>query len=236
MAKIELKAYIPSEEEYNKYCDKYRTFMGAGIGDKRIDGVYINEYFNNGAYFLRNATAPENEDTKYKFVLSVLASGLTEYEFAVQEELGLRIAFTAKYDKQSSMVLNAYEVEKTARIDDGFHDDIDDVLMDTSYAHIVTFGGKEYIWLNKDECEKGDSKTMECWSLNLVARAVPFNKDNSHNDFAKAEKLIRQCERVLTENCTDEELSMIVPVEMSDEDNYQKATPILEKENELSEE
>ena len=50
-------------------------------------------------------------------------------------------------------------------------------------------------------------------------------------DFAKATELIAQCDRVLKENCTKEELDMIVPVEMRSEDDYEKTTPIYENED-----
>ena len=72
---------------------------------------------------------------------------------------------------------------------------------------------------------------MELWTLDLVETAVPFCKYGETNDFAKVTELIAQCDRVLKENCTKEELDMIVPVEMSSEDNYEKTTPIYENED-----
>ena len=101
----------------------------------------------------------------------------------------------------------------------------------TSSAPIVKFGGKDCVWLNKEDCESGKSKEMELWTLDLVETAVPFCKYGETNDFAKVTELIAQCDRVLKENCTKEELDMIVPVEMSSEDNYEKTTPIYENED-----
>ena len=43
---------------------------------------------------------------------------------------------------------------------------------------------------------------MELWTLDLVERAVPFDKYGETNDFAKATELIAQCDRVLKENCS----------------------------------
>ena len=75
---------------------------------------------------------------------------------------------------------------------------------------------------------------MELWTLDLVERAVPFDKDGETNDFAKATELIAQCDRVLKENCTKEELDMIIPVEMSSEDNYEKTTSIIKNKEEIT--
>ena len=105
----------------------------------------------------------------------------------------------------------------------------------TSTAPIITLeNGTKCIWLNKDECEKGEDKTIQLWTLDLVEKAEPFAENGDHNDWAKAEKLHNQCERWVENNLSDEEKAMLVPVEMSSEDGYDKATPILEQEKHLT--
>ena len=144
------------------------------------------------------------------------------------DRAGLRVAFKVIYNPNSSLVKGCRIEKRTTLVYDIKTGENINV---TSSAPIVKFGGKDCIWLNKEDCESGKSKEMELWTLDLVERAVPFDKKMGTNDFAKATKLIAQCDRVLKENCTKEELDMIVPVEMSSEDNYEKTTPIYENED-----
>jgi len=104
----------------------------------------------------------------------------------------------------------------------------------TSKAPIVKFGGKECIWLNKEECENGKDKTMKLWTLELIDKAVPFDREGNHNDWGKAIELQEQCERELVNGCTKEELDMLVTVKMSSVDGYEKVEPILDNKAELS--
>ena len=70
---------------------------------------------------------------------------------------------------------------------------------------------------------------MELWILDLVETAVPFCKygERETNDFAKTTEPIAQYDMVLKENCTKEELNIIIPVKMSSKDNYEKTTSII---------
>lgn len=100
----------------------------------------------------------------------------------------------------------------------------------TSKATIVKFGGKDCIWLNEEECKNGSEKTMKFWTLELIDKAVPFDRDGKHNDYAKATELQNQCYDALIENCTEEEKAMLLEVETSSENGYKSGTPILQNE------
>ena len=103
-------------------------------------------------------------------------------------------------------------------------------------AEIITFGGKEYIWLNKEDFKIGKAKTMLCWSLEALECAKPFSRNYEDKDFSDATEIHNQCKRIVLENCTEEEKAMLIPVKMSEEDNYESAQPLLSKridENEI---
>lgn len=111
-------------------------------------------------------------------------------------------------------------------------DEKNNLVKTTSTAPVVTFGKKKYIWLNKDECENGKEKTMSLVSLELIARAKPFDKDGKTNDYGSeaAKDLRQQCEDEALKFATDEEKKLLVKVRLSEKDGYEKAEPILKKE------
>lgn len=228
MAELKLKAYIPSSDEYEKYFEKFRAFMSADVNEKAEDqGAYISDsYIGKGFFPLRTPWSSNSHELVYGH-----PSGSLGWSYSDYSDAGLRVAFNLIYNPKSCLVKGSTNEQRTTEVyDEG------KVIKVTSIAPIITFGDKKCIWLNKKECEKGTAKTMECWTLDLVAKAVPFSRECNHCDFAKAKELQEQCERVLTEGCTEEELVMLVPVEMSKEDYYQKATPILEKASEWGDE
>lgn len=91
------------------------------------------------------------------------------------------------------------------------------------------FGDKPCIWLNEQEILKKIDKTMLCWSLEIVDCAKPIDRTNSHNNYGKATATQNQYHQLLKQDCTEEEWAMVVPVKLSEEDGYEKATPILDR-------
>lgn len=108
----------------------------------------------------------------------------------------------------------------------------DPAIFNPSSKYIV-FGKKAYFWLNKAECLNGHQKTVDLACVAILEKLPAFD-DDSLLCFAKAPTIQDQCWRLVTENCTPKELEMIVPVQMSDKDNYESLTPILEKPNSTS--
>ena len=233
MTTLKLDAYIPSKGEYEKYFNKFRAFMSADLSEKaKKQGAFSDKsvFKGKGWYPLRSAWSGSATRIFYGTDLGFHIGDLPSGNHA-----GLRVAFKVIYNPDSSLVQGCRIEKRTTsviNVIDIYSLEIDGNKINvTSSAPIVKFGGKDCIWLNKEDCESGKSKEMELWTLDLVERAVPFDKKMGTNDFAKATELIAQCDRVLKENCTKEELDMIVPVEMSSEDNYEKTTPIYENED-----
>lgn len=240
MTTLKLDAYIPSMGEYKKYSNKFYAFMGADVSKKaKEQGAYCApSYPGKGLYPLRSIDSFESGLVD-GIIYCIYPSSTPIWVYSTTEHTGLRIAFKVKYNPNSKLVKDCRTEERTA---------LKHGKKNISSAPIVKFGGKDCIWLNKEDCENGKSKEMELWTLDLVEKAVPFNRndteqplmsfsecrqkiDEKTTDFAKATELIAQCDRVLKENCTKEELDMIVPVEMRSEDDYEKTTPIYENED-----
>ena len=96
----------------------------------------------------------------------------------------------------------------------------------TSNAPIFNFGGKEYVWYNKQYCENGKDPYMKLIMNECYEPALPFNITTCSNNFADAKFLREQYNRLVTEGCSPKELDMIVPVLISEKDGYATAKPI----------
>lgn len=218
-----VEVYLPSTLEYHKYSKKFMAFIVAEISKKaKRQGAFGNkDYNNNGYYFFRSA----HTGTSHSTINVAYGSSTGTYEWydCDNSRAGIRPMFQLIYNPESRVVKSFREIYKTTSIWDsrGMKKEI------TGKAPIVIFGGKEYVWLNKEECENGIETAMVCWSLELPERAVPFDKSRTHNDFAKAKELRVQAERIVKENCTKEELLMLVAVRMTKTDNYEKVEPVL---------
>lgn len=228
MSELILDAYIPSAGEYDKHWDKFRAFIGAKLSAKaKKQGAYENDTYKNGWYFLRTPLAGSFNGVSYG-----IPDGTRVWNYTRIIDAGLRVAFQLIYNPECNLVKGCKTMTQTSKVWDDVKGKVysgnGKEIKVTSEAPIIEFGGKKCIWLNKDECEKGIDKTMKCWTLELIERAVPFDKDGNHNDFGKAKELIVQCESALKEGCSKEELDMLVKVRMRKEDNYVKCEPILD--------
>lgn len=237
MAELVLDAYIPSKEEYDFYYYKFRTFMCADLSEK-----VRNQYRGAGAiiiplagsYWLRSSGSILDVDYEDEAWVGE-RNDTRSTAWCCSDKVFLRVALQLKYNPECKIVKDCKVVERAQWVFDSENGTIYSSegknRFFQSSAPIVTFGKKEYIWLNKKECERGVDKTMKLWSLKVLERAVPFSRKNyrGNNDFGKATELHAQIDRVAKEDCTEEELAMIVPVRMSDKDGYATAKPVLGK-------
>ena len=212
MAIVKAKAYIPSTVEYDALEEKYPAFAGGELSEKaKKQGAWESiEYKNKGFYFLRTPIIGSSSTIHGGHVFGVRARGTTSLASA-----GLRVALGLIYNPKSSLVRGCRNLKLTSK---GWNGEKEVYV--TSTAPVVKYGGNDYIWTNKEECENGSAKIMSLISLDLIERAVPFAREFEHNDYAKAEELRAQCERVAFKNATMEELKMAVEATMSSEDGY----------------
>ncbi len=228
MAEIKLKAYPVSEMQQRKLKEKFRAYSSADLSERAAEEGAWKSDFGTSWYYTRSARAKSSS-----YVLCVYDDG-APYDIGLTSgtDGGLRVALQIAYNPECDIVKNCKEQTRTAKI---WNETLTRVGKVTSTAPIVAYGKNEYVWLNKEECEKGTAKTMELVSVKLLAKTVAFNKKEYNNDFAKAVELQQQCLTVATEKCTEEEKTMLVEVVMSDKDNYNSAKPNLEKEEEKEE-
>lgn len=233
---IKTKAYIPSATEYDKYFSRFRAFMGARLSQKAKEkGAWKSYDYDKGYFFMRSALSGSSIRVWYGYDY-----GTRGWSFTCMTDAGLRVAFQTIYDPKSSLVKGSRKVTQKSLVYDengkSEYTENGEIKKVTSTADIVKIGGIDCIWINKEECENGTAKTMEFWTLDLIDKAEPFAEKGNHKDYAKATKLQEQCWTALTKNFTEEEKAMLVEVEMSSEDGYEKATPILEMENKIEDE
>lgn len=225
MSEIIVSACIPSLKEHFLCSCKFKAFTSASPSPiARSQGAMEDSYFNAGSYPLRTAFKDYE-----KLIFYVESDGSTNWNSGYVIGAGLRIALQLVYNPHSPTVKSCKFINKaakvwnkanaTARNQEGKYEEV------TSCAPIIIFGKNKYIWLNKTECEAKIDTTMKCLSLELLECAVPFDSTLSHNDFGKATGLIEQCNKVATENCSDEELKLLVKVKLSDKDGYSEPKP-----------
>lgn len=218
MSIIKSKAYLPSAEEQSLLYAKYPAFSCAYVSEKaKKQGAYSNSE-NKGHYYLRTIL-PWESSTPVDFVATDGSHALDIYTDKIP---GLRISMSLNYDANSQIVKNCKTVKRTTYV---YNDTAGEEITKsekkvTSKAPVVTFGGIDYIWLNKKECEKGNSAVMQIISVDLLEKAEPFTLKKHNADYAKAEELRAQCERVALENATEEEKAMVLDAIMSSNDKY----------------
>ena len=228
MTTLKLDAYIPSKGEYEKYFDKFRAFMSADLSEKaKEQNAFCSSSYNGKGWYPLRSALSGSASRVFCGDINGSLGWINSHNF----NAGMRVAFKVIYNPDSSLVKGCRTEKRTTLVYDEKKEKNFNV---TSSAPIVKFGGKDCIWLNKEDCESGKSKEMELWTLDLIERAVPFDREGKTDDFAKATELIAQCDRVLKENCTKEELKMIIPVKMSSEDNYEKTTSIIKNKEEIT--
>ncbi len=238
MAKLRLKAYIPSATEYAMAWEKYQAFMGAELSEEaRKNGAYEGNtalpLTTKGIFFLRSQAGTP---TGFCYGLELgIRLGFGKYN----DMAGLRIAFNLIYNSESNLVKDCTDeyrlslVSSHGSCDFRVNSSVDDT---ESTAPIITLtNGTKCLWLNKDECESGRDKTMQLWTLDIVDRANTFN-NGKNSDWGSAVELHDQCAKWIEKNLSEEEKKMIVPVEMSSKDGYEKAAPILEQEKPIKKE
>ncbi len=229
MSKITLNAYIPSISEFDEVWKNFPAFVNAELSEKvKKENVWEFDEYNKGSFFLRNSF--NGKDCKVAFGLF---NGTRNYSYSDHNHAGLRVAFNLLYNPKSYLIKRC----KTERRKSLIYENKDASPVYnlggqnkkvTSRAPIIPLeNGTKCIWLNKEECDKEVSEVMKLWTLDLVEKATPFSKYLNFKDFGQAKNLHEQCEAWLENNLSCVEKSMVVQVEMSDQDNYDKATPIL---------
>ncbi|MCM1368697.1 MAG: hypothetical protein NC184_07830 [Roseburia sp.] len=232
---LEVYAYLPSAGEYDKYFYKFRAYMSAEISDfadeglldqRRIHHKYSSTDINNEWYYLRT---PKFAPSGYPLIGIAFSNGVRDWESTGLNTLGLRVAFRLIYDPRSKIVKRAKTVKKTTEVYECKNQpecsSNGKRITVTSEAPIIKFAGKECIWLNREDCERGLSTTMECWGLYLIVTAKMIAKAWEHNDFGKSE-ICPQSQEFLLKGCKCREKKLLVKVAMNYKDSYEKVTPL----------
>ena len=222
MSSIENYVNLPSLSDYRELLDKYHAFAVAQPLIKAIrEHTFVDKNYGTGYYFTRNA------DEKPDKIAVIFPDGHVSSQSGKFTILGLRVTLQLAYNKNYTMLKNCRMVTNTAYVWNG---KINKAVKSTRTAPIVTFGKIDYVWLNKEECEKGIQNTMRLISVTLLANAKPFDENGETNDYGSNAtiEIRRQCEKEALRYATTEEKSMLVKVRLSSEDGYEKAEPILQ--------
>lgn len=230
MAKITTKAYIPSVKEYETLKGKYPAFAIKRPNEKAlIAGVFKGANWDQQCSFLLRTANEKLIPTAKDSVMVGHLTGTLDSVYSNNAETGLVVAISVIYDPTSDVVRSCRTQGQDSLISiRGKQEWI------ASDAPVVEFGGIRYVWLNKEECENGTCQVMSLISVDVLDKALPVSHDGSHSDFTKADTLHAQCEITAFENATDEEMEMVVPVEISNEDGCEKLTyKFTEKQREI---
>ena len=164
--------------------------------------------------------------------------GTLDYNNSAYGGYGLRVSTQIIYNPKFASIKNCREIEDEVDIYDcgdpiwnkgGINRKI------SGKKYIVTFGGIDYVWLNKEECESGQALVMQLWNDKLDIAAYPFDmyEYGRNRTYPSAVSLRKQCFEYVTENCTPEELAMLVTVRRTRRDGYESKTLVLTPEIQL---
>ncbi len=196
------------------------AFKSAPLSDRALqEGAgFYNKTYGTGYCFTTSAM-PDSSNA----VRSILDDGSLYCDVSEADDAGLRVALHPIYNPQSKIVKTEKSQTRTAQIG---NDKNSKTERKTSTGTVVTVGGIQYLWLNKNECENGNEKTMDLISTEIVACSVPFGREDKPNDYAEATDLQEQCEAVALEHCDEEELALLQEGLLSKEDNYENWTSL----------
>ena len=231
MVTIENYVNLPSVADYQEIIKKFPAFASASLSEKaKKEDAYKENYYKAGYYFTRTALPGSSHTVKY-----VDCGGHLFWISSNNTDAGLRVALQIIYNPECNLVKGCKEVSRTAEIWD---EEKIEIVKTTSKAPVVIFGNKPYIVLILEECvkkyKKGNTAIMRLVSLELIARAKLFDRDEKTNDYGSkaAKELRQQCEDEALEFATEEEKKMLVKVSLSEKDGYEKAEPILKTKQE----
>lgn len=219
MKSIILDSFIPSKEEYQMYKYKYPAFMNPKLSIKKTNwfGVDSQNTPKYGWFILRSSSKSSHK------LLICSGDETADFDYKNQSKytIGLRIAFKLKYNPYSTVFKTLHEESSSIFIHDEKKNKEKEIV---NTAPIIIFGGNECIWLNKEECENEQNDIMDLWTLDLVDSVFYYDFEEQHIDsFEKAKDLIQDCSKILKQNCSKEELDMLVKVKINEKDNYEHA-------------
>lgn len=216
MSRIRLIAYQLSVKDVQRLIERFPVFASAELTEEAIrQGAFQDLSKNAGWYFTRNAA-------EGKLVTYVGLTGWCISYLASNSSTGLRYGLRIDYDPKSP-VMKTLRCERKR----GYAWDTESgtKILTAGKAPVVTFGGIDYIWVNRELCESGMVGEMELVTLKLVARATPYSRNNESNDYKDAKELQFQTQVVALSKCTEAERNMIHPIDLTDEDDYMNARP-----------
>ena len=185
-------------------------------------GTYENQTHESGYYFTRTKV----DDECYNYVD---VTGSLDAFFCTDPDGGIRPSINIKYKKDSCICKSEHIVERSAIVSfgDEFSSTVQGVRREVvGVAPVVSFGGNDYIWLNAEECESADSEVMQLVSLELLSQAPPFGQTTNYSD---AKELLDHVDRTVFKNATAEELALVVPTKLEDDDSFENEAYAPEK-------
>ncbi len=237
------KAFVLSNREINKYLlEKYPAFAPAFVADDaepnsrgfkpeinigNVPGRYEKCFYNKGYGITR--TMKEQYNYGYTYIpYFICEDGNIDWYALIEEGAGMRIACMVKYNKDSKFVKNCYSLKRTSTIwakgeylKSG-HFIIKEWQPEyTNTVPIIEDNKVKYIWLNKEECERGEDKTMLLLTLDYVACIDAKDCYSSTKNFEKSTLL---SEKWAEKHMSDELKQILVTADLSEE----IAKPILE--------
>ena len=226
---INVDVSIPTFQQFNKYFEKFRAFMPAQTSAKaKEQGAGTNPDTGNGWYFLCEPYPGYSE-----FMRVIASAGVCVPYISSDNIAGLRVAMQLKYQKENPILKTCAPLTREAKVwedpNGTEYSKQGQYTTITSTAPIITFGKKEYIWLNQEDCESGNATEMDCWSLDLLERAVPIDVEGKHNNILQANELLQQADNAVKGDATPEELAMLVRTTVNRTQNYDIVASFLEE-------
>lgn len=190
--------------------------------DERRGGVFRGED-KRGCYMLST-----DEPDSLNQIFYVTNEGRCCHGGASGFGTGLRVYCNLIFMPNCSLYKNCKNKTITAQVDvskdNGDYYRESEVKEVTGTMPIVTMpNGKEYVWLNEEDCKSGFTNIARFWNEKVTEKAESGNKD-----YFQATKLREQAENYVDSDLTDEIRAMMVTMRRTSADSYETCTPVFD--------
>lgn len=194
------------------------------------DRIYRSK--NNRTCFALSSSSKVGEPEPASFepqILYAFGEGYLDYISSRVPNAALRVVTFMVYDSKSDLVKNVKVADAEAEMVDG-----DTRRVVRGLKNLVSINGRDYVWLNRKECESKKSMVMVLTNDKADTRAIPFCDGmpqpygkNPHNKYDMAVGLRQQAEDYVLQDLPPELHAMVITMKRSESDKFETFKPAL---------
>ena len=231
------KAGLMSVSMYDKIWNSdQKVCLSMKLTDDALnESVWQNRIYrnaNNKTCFPLSSSFKVGEPEPVSFepqILYAFGEGYLDFLSSRVPNAALRVVTFMVYDPKSDLVRNVKVADAEAEMKD-----FDKRRVVRGLKNLVSINGRDFVWLNRKECESKKCVVMALTNDRADTRAIPFcdgmpqpNGVKLHNKYDMAVGIRQQAEAYVTQDLQPELLAMVVTMKRSESDNFESFVPAL---------